>query len=207
MKKNLRHLDTLRLSTIDERVAVLEQWVEASQSRSQIPEKVKQQVWITLSDLVLNRAKGFFKKSYSMACGTTEVHTERVVLLQQFLMEQYPKHSIRWCISAYRRRFSMFESYRQLIHLQCPLPGSISINTNGRRVIRDYNTFVRICKELGFNYYKADIKAVADKYRVEQRAKNKPCTDPHLNAFILNCHLYQDCYNFRYNIQYSEWKS
>lgn len=207
MKSNLRHLGHLRLANLNERVGLLEGWAESVADNSPLPERDKQRVWLTLSDIVLNRAATYFNKSYRTAVGSSEIHLERIRLLQEFILEQYPAKSIRWCISAYRRRFAMFEAYRQLLDLHVPLPGSISINTNGRRIIRDYNRYITICKQLGFNYHKADIEKVAAEYTRQERAKGKACTSVHLKGFIDHCRLYQETYNYRYTIQYNEFKS
>lgn len=207
MKTNLKHLDYLRVRTLDERVTLIEKWAEAIQNGKHFYEVDRKRAWLTLSDIVLNRAAIYFNKSYRTAVGSNDIHLERVRLLQEFILEQYPEKTIRWCISAYRRRFSMFESYRQLEELNVPLPDSVSINTNGRRIIRDYNRYITLCKQLKYSYYRADLNRIAEEYTAQERAKGKACTKAHLDAFIANCQLYQDAYNYRYTIQYNEYKS
>jgi hypothetical protein len=207
MKTNLRPLGHLRVKELSARVTLLEKWLEAVVNGESLHEVDRQRAWLTLSDIVLNRAANYFKKDYRVAVGSSEIHIDRVRLLQEFMLEQYGTHTVRWMISAYRRRFSMFESYRQLQELSVPLPGTVSINTNGRRIIRDFNRYITICKQLGFYYYKADIAKVGEEYTRQERAKGKACTLVHLNAFLANCQLYQDVYNYRYNTQYNEYKS
>jgi hypothetical protein len=181
-------------------------WLSAVQKGKHLPESVKQQAWITMSDIVLNRSAAYFKKSYRTALHSDEVHLARIALFQDFMVENWGNRTVQWLVSAYKRRFAMFEAYRQLTQeLHVPCPGSLMSNTNGTRILRDYNRYVRLCKELGQPPYKADVVKIALKFQQEQLAKGYPkCGEWFLLVFMNHCHLYKTAFYHKLTLQFDE---
>lgn len=205
MYTSLRHcIHTLKLDNVADKVLLLERHFTALLEGKRVPEIERQRVWVALTSFVISKCISYFKKSVRTSIGNSELLQERVILLYSFIKENYPVKSIRFIMSAYRRRFTMFEAYRELVDLGISLPGKLTYHTNGTRLVRDYVKFLKICKgeENGVN---TPLDIVGRIYKENQTKTGGLKGEQHISNFLENCLFFQEAiYATRHPVSFDE---